>query len=100
MGVGDPVEFKKLVRSSVDGEKVGYVDVRIGQARAYVRCEDPEQAKKLEGSSLTGAVKKEILKDQEEKDYHKRAAKDKQEKRSGKVKVNKVKTKTKLIQKA
>ena len=98
--VGDPVEFKKLVRSSVDGEKVGYVDVRIGQATAYVRCEDPEQAKKLEGSSLTGAVKKEILKDQEEKDYHKKAAKDKQEKRSGKVKVNKVKTKTKLIQKA
>ena len=39
-------------------------------------------------------------KDQEEEDYHKKAAKDKQEKRSGKVKVTKVKTKTKLIQKA
>jgi len=98
--VGDPVEFKKLVRGGVDGEKVGYVDVRIGQATAYVRCENPEQAKKLAGASLSGAVKKEILKDQEEKDYHKKAAKDKQEKRSGKVKVNKVKTKTKLIQKA
>ena len=98
--VGDPVEFKKLVRGGVDGEKVGYVDVRIGQATAYVRCETEDQAKKLEGSSMNGAVKKEILKDQEEKDYHKKAAKDKQEKRSGKVKVNKVKTKTKLIQKA
>ena len=98
--VGNTQEFKKLVRTCVDGEKVGYVDVQIGQSTAFVRCEDQAQAKKLVGSSLSGATKKEILKDQEEEDYHKKAAKDKQEKRSGKVKVTKVKTKTKLIQKA
>ena len=98
--VGNTQEFKKLVRTCVDGEKVGYVDVQIGQSTAFVRCEDQLQAKKLVESSLSGATTKEILKDQEEEDYHKKAAKDKQEKRSGKVKVTKVKTKTKLIQKA
>jgi len=91
-------DFKKDVKSALEGEKVGYVDAKIGHSVAFVRCEDESQAKKLEKSSLTNAVEKNILKGQEEKDYHVKAAKDRLEKRSGKVKVTKTKTKTKVIQ--
>lgn len=97
--VDNAQDFKRLVRTAVDGEKVGYVDVRIGHTTAFVRCEDAAQAKKLEESTFSGAVGKEILKGQEEKDYHKKVVKDKNEKRSGKVKVVKTKTKAKVIEK-
>ena len=97
--IGNIQDFKKSIKTALDGEKVGYVDAKIGHTTAFVRCEDKGQAKKLEDASLSGASNKEILKGEEEKDYHKKAAKDKQEKRSGKVKVAKIKTKTKVIQK-
>ena len=92
-------EFKKMIKTALGDEKVGYIDAKVGQKTAFVRCEDSEQAKKLAETSVVGIACKEILKGQEEKDYHKKAAKDKQEKRSGKVKVAKVKTKTKVLNK-
>ena len=92
-------EFKKMIKTALEDEKVGYVDAKVGHKTAFVRCEDSLQAKKLAETSIVGIAGKEILKGQEEKDYHMKAAKDKQEKRSGKVKVAKVKTRTKVLNK-
>jgi len=91
-------DFKKDIKSALEGEKVSYVDAKIGYSIAFVRCEDENQAKKLEKSTLINAVEKNILQGQEEKDYHVKVAKDRLEKRSGKIKVTKTKTKTKVIQ--
>ena len=98
-GVYDQRDIKRQIRAAIDDEKVAYVDARIGYDVVHVRCEDQTQAKKLANASIGLEISKDILEGEEEKDYHLKAAKDRTDKRSGKVKVPKTKTKAKIFQK-
>ena len=98
-GVGSVPELKKQIRAAIDGEKVAYVDARVGYDVVHVRCEDTSQAEKLANVSIGLEVSKDILKNEEETEYHLKAAKDRNEKRSGKVKIPKTKTKAKIFEK-
>ena len=100
--------MKKRVREALGGEGVAYVDTRVGAPDAWIRlnlkpscfifqtfsrCMDTEQARRLvqagEGAMVEGL---------EEEQYWAKIKKDREEKRSGKVVVPKVKNKKKLIQ--
>ena len=98
-GVSSVPEIKKQIRAAIDGEKVAYVDARVGYDVVHVRCEDANQANKLANAAIGVEVSKDVLKDEEEKEYHLKAAKDRSEKRSGKVKIPKTKTKAKIFDK-
>lgn len=64
------------------------------------RCVDPEQALRLVAvKEIAGAGKVELVVGQEEQEYWAKIAKDREEKRHGKVHVNRTNTKKKLIQK-
>ena len=98
-GVDSLPDIKKKIKAAIDDEKVAYVDARVGYDVVHVRCQDQNQARKLANSSIGSEISKEILAGEEEKDYHLKAAKDRTDKRSGKVKVPKTKTKSKIFQK-
>jgi len=98
-GIDSLPDIKKKIRAAIDDEKVAYVDAKIGYDVVHVRCEDQTQAKKLASAQIGSEISKEILKDSEEKEYHLKAAKDRTDKRSGKVKITKTKTKAKIFQK-
>ena len=98
-GVDSLPDIKRKIRAAIDDEKVAYVDARVGYDVVHVRCEDKNQAKKLAEASIGQEISKDILVGEEEKDYHLKAAKDRNDKRSGKVKVPKTKTKAKIFQK-
>ena len=64
------------------------------------RCVDPDQALRLVAvKEVAGAGRVELVVGQQELDYWAKIAKDRQEKRHGKVHVNRTNTKKKLIQK-
>jgi len=92
-GVESVQGMKKRVREALGGEGVAYVDTRVGAPDAWIRCMDTEQARRLvqagEGAMVEGL---------EEEQYWDKIKKDREEKRSGKVVVPKVKNKKKLIQ--
>jgi len=90
--IEDVKQFKRDLKAVLDDEEVGYVDAKIGQSTAFVRCVDAVQAKRLSEASMAG-TRKEVLQGKEESDYHVKAEKDKQDKRSGKVKIPKSKDK-------
>lgn len=80
----DPQSFKMELR---DNNSVKYIDVTHGSCEAYIRCDTAEAAqsfvqKSYEGKCLT------ILKDDDEKSYWDKIARDREEKlnRKGKVK--------------
>ena len=96
--------MKKKVREALGGEGVAYVDTRVGAPEAWIRCYftfmfskiesnlslrciDTEQARRLvragEGVLVEGV---------EEEQYWAKIKKDREEKRSGKVIVPKVKS--------
>jgi len=99
-GVDNIQEIKQKVRAGLDGESVAYVDGKVGSETVFIRCIDQGQACKLAGAELSDTWQAKIICGNEEQDYHQKIEKDKQEKRSGKVVVKKVKNKVKLIQKA
>ena len=98
-GIDSVPDIKKKIRAAIDDEKVAYVDAKVGYDVVHVRCEDETQARKLANASIGSEISKEILKDKEESDYHLKVAKDRIDKRSGKVKIPKTKTKAKIFQK-
>lgn len=99
-GVDDVQVLKRSIREGLEGEAVAYVDAKIGHDNVYVRCVDTSQAARLEAVELGDHWEKVIISGGEEKEYHRKIERDKEEKRSGKVKVKKTRTKHKLIQKA
>jgi len=99
-GVDDVQVLKRSIREGLEGEAVAYVDAKIGYENVYVRCLDTSQAARLEAVELGDHWEKVIISGGEEKEYHRKIERDKEEKRSGKVKVKKIRTKEKLIQKA
>jgi len=92
-GVESVQGMKKRVREALGGEGVAYVDTRVGAPDAWIRCMDTEQARRL-----VRAGEGELVEGVEEEQYWAKIKKDREEKRSGKVVVPKVKNKKKLIQ--
>ena len=110
-GVESVQGVKKKVREALGGEGVAYVDTRVGAPEAWIRlfylkgfgtklipktnfrCVDTEQARRL-----VRAGEGELVEGVEEEQYWAKIKKDREEKRSGKVIVPKVKNKKKLIQ--
>ena len=96
-GVESVQGMKRVVREAVGGEAVGYVDCRVGAAEVWVRCADRAQAARLVGvgAGLGGAA--ELVGGAEEEGYWQKIRKDREEKRSGKVVVPKVRGRRKLV---
>lgn len=92
-GVESVQGVKKKVREALGGEGVAYVDTRVGAPEAWIRCVDTEQARRL-----VRAGEGELVEGVEEEQYWTKIKKDREEKRSGKVVVPKVKNKKKLMQ--
>lgn len=92
-GVESVQGMKKKVREALGGEGVAYVDTRVGAPEAWIRCMDTEQARRL-----VRAGEGELVEGVEEEQYWAKIKKDREEKRSGKVVVPKVKNKKKLMQ--
>jgi len=92
-GVESVQGIKKKVREALGGEGVAYVDTRVGAPEAWIRCMDTEQARRL-----VRAGEGELVEGVEEEQYWSKIKKDREEKRSGKVIVPKVKNKKKLMQ--
>jgi len=92
-GVESVQGMKKKVREALGGEGVAYVDTRVGAPEAWIRCMDTEQARRL-----VRAGEGELVEGVEEEQYWAKIQKDREEKRSGKVVVPKVKNKRKLMQ--
>ena len=110
-GVESVQGVKKKVREALGGEGVAYVDTRVGAPEAWIRlfylkriwnqthpqtnfrCVDTEQARRL-----VRAGEGELVEGVEEEQYWAKIKKDREEKRSGKVVVPKVKNKKKLMQ--
>ena len=96
-GVDSVQGVKRAVRAALGGEAVGYVDCRVGAPEVWVRCVDRAQAARLAGAGagLGGAA--ELVGGAEEEEYWQKIRRDREEKRSGKVVVPKVKGRRKLV---
>lgn len=95
-GIDDPKAVKKVVRELAD---VAYVDARIGQSQFYVRCREGGQAVSLAAAALPKGWSGSVIQGEEESSYWHQIEKDKEEKRSGKVVVPKLKSKKRLLAK-
>jgi len=92
-GVDDVKKLKRNIQELLAGESVGYVDAKVGNKVAYVRCKEEEQADKL----VCAGKQYERLQGDEESKYWEKIQQDRSDKRGGKVKLPKEKKKNKII---